>query len=192
MKPTSTLLLIFILLFSLIIIEIESKKHGIKIKKPKHVKVHKPKPLHVHKVKHGHSHKAKHAHVHKAKLHKAHHGHKHVHHAGVHHSRPHHSKHKARKLVQPTTPLPLYSPPFIGTDNGQIPTVDQVALILDWLTKITSTIDVFLRLQATYPEGSQEQRQMVKNVFPPLKVLLAANYAHEYKTGQLTEDDNSK
>lgn len=184
MKPTSTLLLIFILLFSLIVIQIESKKHGIKIKKPKPVKLHKPKPVKLHKPKP--------VHVHKAKLHKAHHGHKHVHHAGVHHSRPHHSKHKARKLIQPTTPLPLYSPSFIGVDNGQIPTVDQAALILDWLTKITSTIDVFLRLQATYPEGSQEQRQMVKNVYPPLKILLAANYAHEYKTGQLTDNDNSK
>lgn len=123
---------------------------------------------------------------HKTKAHHHHKGaahHKHVHHAGIHHARAHHSKHKSQKLIQPANPLPLYSPPFIGVDNGQIPTIDQVALIVDWLNKVTSTIDVFLRLQATYPDGSEEQKQMIKNVYPPLKVLLAANYANDYKTG---------
>lgn len=107
--------------------------------------------------------------------------HNHVHHAGIQHSRPHHSKHKAHRLIQPTTPQPLYSPPFVGADSGQIPTVDQVVLIMDWLTKVISTVDVFLRLQATYPDGSIEQRQMVKNVYPPLRILLAADYTSEYK-----------
>ena len=156
-----TLLHLFIFLFLIISTTfVEGKKRGIHIRKIKSPK---------HKIKHPRSH------------------HHHVHHAGIHHNRPHHSKHKAHKLVQPTIPLPLYSPPFVGVDNGQIPTVEQVSMILDWLKKVTSTIDVFLRLQATYPDGSDEQRQMIKNVYPPLKVLLAANYAHEYKTGQLSD-----
>lgn len=111
----------------------------------------------------------------------------HVHYGGIQYTLTHHSKYQTQKLIQPTAPLPLYSPPFVGVDNGQIPTIDQVALIIDWLNKITSTIDVFLRLQATYPDGSKEQKQMIKNVYPPLKVLLAANYAYEYKTGTTTE-----
>ena len=151
---------------------IETKKAGIHVKKIK--------PVHVHKLKGGQI---------VSKIFKGNTHYKHVHHAGIHHSRPHHSKHKAHKLIQPTTPLPLYSPPFIGVDNGQIPTIEQVALIVDWLTKVTSTIDVFLRLQATYPDGSQEQKQMVKNVYPPLRVLLAANYAHEYKTAESSQDN---
>ena len=120
----------------------------------------KKRGIHIRKIK-SPKHKIKHPRSH----------HHHVHHAGIH----------------PTIPLPLYSPPFVGVDNGQIPTVEQVSMILDWLKKVTSTIDVFLRLQATYPDGSDEQRQMIKNVYPPLKVLLAANYAHEYKTGQLSD-----
>ena len=155
------------------------------------MKVHKLKPLHVHKVKHGHSHKAKHAHVHKAKLHKAHHGHKHVHHAGVHHSRPHHSKHKARKLVQPTTPFP--STPLHR--HRQRPNPHRRSSRPHPRLAHQNHFDYRRVFEAAgYLSGRvlEEQRQMVKNVFPPLKVLLAANYAHEYKTGQLTEDDNSK
>lgn len=111
----------------------------------------------------------------------------HVHHAGIQHNHPHRAKHTAYKLIQPTVPYPLYSPPFVGVDNGQIPTVDQVALIMDWLNKIISTIDVFMRLQATYPDGSVEQAQMIKNVYPPLRILLAADYANEYKKNKTKE-----
>lgn len=138
---------------------IEAKKHGgIKVHKIK-----KPK-LKVSKIK-----------VHPKK--------QHVHHPGLHHHTKHHKKH-SHKVIQSTTPVPLYSPPFNGTDTGQIPTDSQVDLILDWLSKVGATIDVFLRLKDTHPDGSTEQRQLIKNVYPPLRILLEAHYAHEHASSQ--------
>lgn len=72
----------------------------------------------------------------------------------------------------------------MGLENGQIPTDSQVDLIIDWLTKIGSTIDVFMRLQGTYPEGSRQQQHVIKNVYPPLRVLLESQYFYEFHNHQ--------
>ena len=107
-------------------------------------------------------------------------GHKHVHHKGIQHKKPKTIKPMPPPLIHSTIPAALYSPPFEGIDTGQIPHDDQVVLILDYLSKIGSTIDVFLRLRGTYPDGSKEQRHLIKNVYPPLRVLLEAQHSHEF------------
>lgn len=144
----------------ILLIAILSLSYSVEGKKKRGIKFHKAHPHH-------HAHKA------------------HIHHVGAHHHSKHHRKHTAPPLIQSTTPVPLYSPPFVGIENGQIPTDSQVALIMDWLAKVGSTVDVFLRLQGTYPEGSQEQRQLVKNVYPPLRVLLESQYSYEFKNAQM-------
>lgn len=160
MKLNSFLFLFFLLLLFVLLLT-DAKKHGIK-----KIKVHKPKiKTHKPKIK-----------IHKPKIKKSH-----VHHAGLHHHTKHHKKH-SHKVIQSTTPVPLYSPPFNGTDNAQIPIDSQVVLILDWLSKVGATVDVFLRLKDTHPDGSTEQRQLIKNVYPPLRILLEAHYAHEHST----------
>jgi hypothetical protein len=111
-------------------------------------------------------------------------GHKHVHHKGIQHKKPETIKPMPRPLIHSTTPAALYSPPFVGIDNGQIPHDNQVDLILDYLSKIESTIDVFLRLQGTYPDGSDEQRLVVKNIYPPLRVLLEAKNIYDNSMGK--------
>ena len=104
-----------------------------------------------------------------------------IHHKGIHHAAAHHRKHFSGKVIQATEPVPLYSPPFNGTDTGQIPLDSQVVLIADWLSKVGATIDVFLRLQSTFPDGSLEQRRMIKNVYPPLRILLEAQHLDDFK-----------
>lgn len=138
-------------------------------------KSHKPHT----KIKGGH-HKHKKAHEKVAKPHKHKHKHIHVHHKGIHHDVPKTVKPMPPPLIHSTTPAVRYSPPFVGIDNGQIPHDNQVDLIIDYLAKIESTIDVFLRLQDTYPDGSHEQRLVVKNLYPPLRVLLEAQHTQEY------------
>lgn len=107
-------------------------------------------------------------------------GHKHVHHKGIQHNKPKTIKPMSPPLIHSTIPAAIYSPPFEGIETGQIPHDDQVALILDHLSKIGSTIDVFLRLTGTYPDGSKEQGHLIKNVYPPLRVLLEAQHSHEF------------
>lgn len=153
--------LLFFLIIVLFLSVLDARKHkGIKKIKVHKIKTHKIKAPKIH-LKHTHAH--------------------HVHHAGLHHHTKHHKKPNGPKVIQSTTPVPLYSPPFIGTDTGQIPTDSQVDLIIDWLSKVGATIDVFLRLKDTFPDESTEQRQMIKNVYPPLRILLEAQNAHEFR-----------
>lgn len=111
----------------------------------------------------------------------------HIHHfGGLQFQTKHHSQYiPPPAVIQSTDPVPQFSPPFTGTDTASIPTDSQVDLIVDWLSKVGFTIDIFLRMQLTYPEGSVEQRNLIKNVYPPLRVLLEAQYAHEFKNGQI-------
>lgn len=168
-----SILFIFLLLLISLLSVVEAKHKSKGVKMPKIKKSHK-------------SHKAHKAH----KSHKAHKGHKkaqkkshkHVHHAGIQHSTPQIVKPMPPPLIQSSIPAALYSPPFEGLETGQIPNDDQVALILDWLSKIGSTIDVYLRLQGTYPDGSKDQRNLVKNVYPPLRVLLEAQHSYDFKS----------
>lgn len=81
-------------------------------------------------------------------------------------------------LLQSTTPIPLFSPSFNGTDTALIPTDDQVNLIIDWLSKIKTTIDVFFRMKSVYSKNTEDERSIVKNTFPPLRVLLEAQYIY--------------
>ena len=158
MKIKGNLLLIFFILFVTFIVE--AKNSGAKKKSVGKIKL---------KGKKGKSHKKGGGG-----------GHKHVHHKGIQHKKPKTIKPMPPPLIHSTIPAALYSPPFEGIDTGQIPHDDQVILILDYLSKIGSTIDVFLRLQGTYPDGSKEQRHLIKNVYPPLRVLLEAQHSHEF------------
>jgi hypothetical protein len=194
-----------ILLFLILSIVLEAKHHHHhhhKHHKHHHHKHHKHHKLHIH---HKHHHHHKHHKKNKPKAPKTtpttshslthqnaptthqntHTIQSHQHHAGIHHEKPHYVKHTTPGVVQSTKPVPLYSPPFVGLQDGQIPTDAQVDLIVDWLSKIGATIDVFLRLQGTFPDGSKEQRQLVKNVYPPLRVLLEAQYAYQFKTNAM-------
>lgn len=167
----SWLIILFIFALTITYVVEARKSHKPKLKlKGDH---HKHKKADIKMAKH---HKHKKAHIKIAKPHT----HKHVHHKGIHHDKPKTVKPMPPPLIHSATPAVRYSPPFTGIDNGQIPHGNQVDLILDYLTKIESTIDVFLRLQGTYPDGSQEQRLVVKNVYPPLRVLLEAQHTHDY------------
>lgn len=172
-----SILFIFLLLLISLIAVAEAKHKPKGAKMPKIGKSHKGHKGH----KSGKAHKS-----HKIKMHKGHKkahkkSHKHVHHAGIQHSTPQTVKPMPPPLIQSSIPAALYSPPFEGLETGQIPNDDQVVLILDWLSKIGSTIDVYLRLQGTYPDGSKDQRNLVKNVYPPLRVLLEAQHSHDFK-----------
>ena len=181
MRFKGCLLILFITLTLTLITE--AKKHG-----------HKGHHKGGHKKHKGHGHKGHKSHGHKG--HKGHessdyskdHGNKgYIHHTGIQHSQPQIIKPIPPPLIQSSTPSALYSPPFDGgLETGQIPTDEQVVLILDWLSKVGSTIDVFLRLQGTYPDESKEQRHLVKNVYPPLRVLLEAQHAHEFSLSKKT------
>ena len=118
----------------------------------------------------------------------------HIHHfGGLHFQAKHHSQYTAppQTSIQSADPDPQFSPPFTGTNTASIPTDSQVDLIVDWLSKVGFTIDIFLRMQLMYPEGSVEQRNLIKNVYPPLRVLLEAQYAHEFKNGQINNNNNN-
>lgn len=168
----SIFFIVVLLLISLVAVA-EAKHKSKKGKMPKIGKKHRGhkgnKKLHSHK-----GHKKSHKKSNKK-------SHKHVHHAGIQHGTPQTIKPMPPPLIQSSIPAAIYSPPFEGLETGQIPNDDQVVLILDWLSKIGSTIDVYLRLQETYPDGSKDQRNLVKNVYPPLRVLLEAQHTHDFK-----------
>lgn len=142
---------------------VDAKKH---LKKPKPVRIKKAKAVHVKKPKPVHIKKAKPIKMHKLKVHKIHPiriGKRHKHH--------HHNT-----IVQAYNPH--FSPNFTATDSGIVPADPQVDLIVDWLKRIKTVCDVFLSMVDVHPEGSEERRKIIRSLFPPIRVLLEADYAH--------------
>ena len=76
--------------------------------------------------------------------------------------------------------MPLFSPGFNGTDTGQVPADFQVQLIEEWLKRIKIVCDVFLSMAQVHSDP-EEQRQVIRNIYPPVRILLEANYAHSVK-----------
>lgn len=142
------LLFLSMLLLFAIVAIVDAKKGHIKKLKRVHIK--KAKPLKMHKLK-----------VHK--IHPIHLGRRHKHH--------HHDT-----IVQAYNPH--FSPNFTATDSGIVPADPQVDLIVDWLKRIKTVCDVFLSMVNVHPEGSEEQRKIIRDLFPPIRVLLEADYAY--------------
>ena len=71
-----------------------------------------------------------------------------------------------------------YSPPFLGPDTGILPSDYQLAIITSYLNNIKTTMDVFLRMIAIKDGDDEAQCDILKNIYPPMRVLLEAEYAH--------------
>lgn len=150
-------LIIFFFCFSLILVEARKKSGGIKIKKPKPVKI---KPVKIKPVK-----------IKPVKIPKAHKIH------AVHVGRKHHKHHKHHKHNIHQAIVPMFSPAFNGTDTSQVPADFQVELIQDWLKRIKIVCDVFLSMVEVQSSDPEQQRHLIRNLYPPIRVLLEADYA---------------
>lgn len=138
----------FILLLFCFVLLIEAKKKKLRIKK---IKTKKPKPIKVKPIKI----KPIHSKAPKIKTGK---------------------KHKKKQKINQAI-VPMFSPGFNGTDTGQVPADFQVQLIEDWLKRIRTVCDFFLNM-VQVQEDIEDQRQVIRSIFPPVRVLLEADYAH--------------
>jgi hypothetical protein len=122
-------------------------------KKMRKIKIKKPKPIKIKKPRPIKAHK----------IHAVHVGKKHRRHKKVH-----------------QVMVPRFSPGFNGTDTGQVPADSQVELIEDWLKRIKIVCDVFLSMVEVHADDD-ERRNLIRNLFPPVRVLLEADYAHSVR-----------
>ncbi len=147
MKKVKCLLLLF---FCFILLVEARKKRGIRIKKPKPIRI---KPIKIKPIK-------------MPKIHAVHIGKKH------HHKKKHDNSNQVMQAI-----VPLFSPPFNGTDTGQVPADSQVDLIEDWLKRIKIVCDTFLGMVQVHSD-IEDQRKIIHNIYPPIRVILEADYAH--------------
>lgn len=160
MRPGPLVILWTLFALAMLVNDVEPKMKGLKIHKPKPVKIKpvKVKPIKLPKAK---PIKIK---LPKIKLPKIH----------LHKKQRHHA---ADGLSQSKTPVPLFSPNFTGIDTGQLPMDAQVDLIVDWLTRIKVTLDVFLRMMEMKEDDEEAQRVLIRDLYPPVHPLLEAQYA---------------